>query len=86
MDKTLAVFHLLMSALNVGLAINDGLNSDAMLVTAAVFQSAMFPYVVAAVVGLVNHAVAAVPMFVCVMAVTCRHSNRAQPAPAPTAS
>ncbi len=40
-----------------------------MVVTAAVFQSAMLPYVVAAVVGLVAHAVAAVPMFTFVMAV-----------------
>ena len=41
-----------------------------MLVTAAVFQSAMLPYVAAAVVGFVAHAVAAVPMFVFVMAVS----------------
>ena len=40
-----------------------------MLLTDLVFQSAMLPYVVAAVVGFVAHAVAAVPMFVFVMAV-----------------
>ncbi len=39
-----------------------------MVVTAAVFHSAMLPYVVAAVVGLVAHAVAAPPMFALVMA------------------
>ncbi len=50
MLETLATFHLPMSALNVGFA----LNRFAMLVTAAVFQSAMLPYVVAAVVGLVT--------------------------------
>jgi hypothetical protein len=33
-----------------------------MLLTAAVFQSAMGPYVVAAVVGFVAHAVTAAPM------------------------
>jgi hypothetical protein len=33
-----------------------------MFVTAAVFQSVMLPYVVVAVVGLVIHVVAAVPM------------------------
>ena len=69
MVDTLATFHLLMSALNVGLAVYDGKNRLAMLVTAAVFQSAIGPYVVVAVVGLVSHAVAAVPMFVLVMAV-----------------
>jgi hypothetical protein len=39
-------------------------------VTAAVFQPLISPYVDAAVVGLVNHAVTAAPMFVFVMAVT----------------
>ena len=43
MFETLATFHLLMSALKVGFA----LNRFAMSVTAAVFQSAMLPYVVA---------------------------------------
>ncbi len=62
---TLATFHLLMSPLNV----LKPLNRSAMLVTAAVFQSAIGPYVVVAVVGLVPHAVAAVLMFVLVMAV-----------------
>ncbi len=40
-----------------------------MLVTAAVFQSAIGPYVVVAVVGLVSHAITAVFKFVSVMAV-----------------
>jgi hypothetical protein len=40
-----------------------------MLLTAAVFQSAMLPYVAAAVVGMVAHAVAAVAMLASVMAV-----------------
>ncbi len=39
-----------------------------MLVTAAVFQSAIGPYVVVAVTGSVSHTVAAVPMFASVMA------------------
>ena len=69
MLDTLATFHLLMSALNVGLAVSDGKNRFAMLVTAAVFQSAIGPYVVVAVLGLVSHSVAAVPMFPLVMAV-----------------
>ena len=43
MEVTLATFHLPMSALNVGLLAN----TEAMLVTATVFQSMMFPYVVA---------------------------------------
>jgi hypothetical protein len=43
MFATLTVFHLLMSPLNVGLL----LNSEAMVVTAAVFHSTMLPYVVA---------------------------------------
>ncbi len=40
-----------------------------MLVTAAVFQSAIGPYVVVALAGSVSHAVAAVLMFAFVMAV-----------------
>jgi hypothetical protein len=60
-----ATFHFETSALNVGLLAK----TDAMLVTAAVFQSAMLPYVAAAVVGSVAHAVAAAPMFAFVMAV-----------------
>ena len=60
---TLAVFHFEMSLLNVGLLEN----SEAMLVTAAVFQLTMLPYVVVAVVGLVTHAVTAVPMLPSVM-------------------
>ena len=67
MLNTLAVFHLLMSPLNVGLAVAVGL---AMLVTVAVFQPTMSPYVVVAVVGLVAHSVMAVPMLASVMAVT----------------
>ena len=43
MFVTLATFHLLMSALNVGLEEK----SEAMLVTADVFHSTMLPYVVA---------------------------------------
>ena len=54
-----------MSALNVGLLAS----TEAMLVTAAVFQSPMLPYVVVAVLGLVTHAVTAVPMLPFVMAV-----------------
>jgi hypothetical protein len=55
-----------------------------MVVTAAVFHSAIGPYVVVAVVGLVSHAVAAVPMFALVIAVctaTCagRKSSSATP-------
>ena len=43
-----------------------------MLVTAAVFQSPIGPYVVVAVLGLVTHAVTAVRMFASVMVVsTC---------------
>jgi hypothetical protein len=38
-----------------------------MLVTAAVFQPPMLPYVVVAVVGLVIHAVTAAPMLASVM-------------------
>ncbi len=58
MLDTLATFHLLMSLLNVGLLPKR----PVMLVTADVSQSAIGPYVVAAVLGLVTHAVAAVPM------------------------
>ncbi len=57
MLDTLALFHEPMSALSVELEEK----SEAMLVTAAVFQSPMLPYAVAAVVGSVAHAVAAVP-------------------------
>ena len=47
-----------------------------MLVTAAVFQSPMLPYVVVAVLGLVTHAVTAVPMLPSVMAVcACARSR-----------
>ena len=65
MLETLATFHLLMSALKVGFA----LNRFAMLVTAAVFQSAIGPYVVVALAGSVTHADTAVPMFALAMAV-----------------
>ncbi len=47
-----------MSSLNVGLLAN----SDAMLVTTLTSQPAMWPNVVAAVVGLVTHAVTAALM------------------------
>ena len=63
MFATLAVFHALMSSLNVGLLAN----TEAMLVTAAVFQPPMLPYVVVAALGLVIHAVTAVPMLASVM-------------------
>jgi hypothetical protein len=51
-----------------------------MLVTAAVFQSAMMPYVIAAVVGLVAHAVTAAPMlpFVIVVGCACATGMKAQ--------
>ena len=62
---TEATFHLLMSSLNVGLLANRSY----MLLTAAVSQPAMLPYVAAAVVGLVIHAVTAVAMFAFEMAV-----------------
>jgi hypothetical protein len=65
MDDTDATFHLLMSALNA-----DAIwiaNSEAMLVTAAVFHSTMLPYVVDAVGRLVVHAVTAMPMLPFVM-------------------
>ena len=41
-----------------------------MLVTAAVFQSAIGPYVVCAALGLVTHAVTAVPRFASLMTVS----------------
>ena len=66
MSTTDATFHLLMSALNVGLL----QNSEAMLVTLAMFQPAMLPYVVVAVAGLVTHAVTAAPMLLLVIAVS----------------
>jgi hypothetical protein len=56
-----------------------------MLVTATVFQSAIGPYVVVEVVGLVNQAIAAVPAFASVMAVcaaTCAGSTRSRARPA----
>jgi hypothetical protein len=52
MFDTEAVFHAPMFALKAG----NELNRFAMLVTAAVFQTAIGPYVVAAVTGLVTHA------------------------------
>ena len=65
MFATDATFQLPMSSLKAGAE----LNSEYMLLTAAVFQSEMGPYVVTAVVGVVTHAVAADSMFPCVMAV-----------------
>jgi hypothetical protein len=56
---TLTVFHLLMSALNVGRL----LNSKYMFDTALVSQLAMFPYIAVAVVGSLTQANTAVPMF-----------------------
>ncbi len=53
-----ATFHLEMSSLNAGLLAN----TEARLVTAAVFQYPIGPYVAAAVLGLVAHAVTAAPM------------------------
>jgi hypothetical protein len=52
-----------MSALNVGLLAK----SETMQLTAAVFQSAMLPYVVVAALGVVTHAVTAVAMLLFVM-------------------
>jgi hypothetical protein len=59
MVLTQATFHLEMSALNLVFESNR----SAMLPTAAVFQTSIGPYVIAAVVGLVSHAVTAVLMF-----------------------
>jgi hypothetical protein len=56
-----------------------------MLVTAAVFQSAIEPYVFVAVTGSVTHAVAAAAMFVLVMdvsAATCAGRKRSSARPA----
>jgi hypothetical protein len=58
-----AVFHLPMSALNVGLLAK----SETMQLTALTFQSAMLPYVVVAALGVVTHAVTAVAMLLFVM-------------------
>jgi hypothetical protein len=69
MFETDATFHFETSSLNVGLLAK----TDAMLVTAAVFQSPIGPYVVVAVLGLVIHAVTAVPMLPSVMAVHAAH-------------
>ena len=57
---TQATFHFEMSASKVGFEAN----SRAMLLTAAAFQAPIGPYIWAAVVGLVSHAVTAVLMFV----------------------
>ena len=61
-----ATFHFEMSLLNVGMLSN----SEAMLVTAAVSQSAMLPYVLAALVGSVTQRVTAVAMMLFVMHLT----------------
>ena len=63
---TLATFHLLMSALNVGLPEN----TEFMLLTPYVSQSPIGPYVVVAVSGLVIHKLAAATMLLSV-----RHVN-----------
>jgi hypothetical protein len=81
---TLATFHLLMSPLKVGLAVPAGLNRFVMLVTAAVFQSAIGPYCDLAVTGSVTHALAAAAMFALVMAVcaaTCAGRKRSSARP-----
>ena len=73
MFDTPTTFHLLMSALNlvwlVPVAAHLSLlaKSEAMLLTAAVFQSPMLPYVVAAHASSVNQEFAAVPMLPFVM-------------------
>jgi hypothetical protein len=74
MLDTLATFHLLMSSLNVDLAEK----SETMLVTAAVFQYPIGPYAVAAVLGLVTHAVTAVAMLAFVMHVSMPAFPQAQ--------
>ena len=66
MFETETVFHLLMSALNVGLPAN----TEHMVVTPYVSQSLIGPYVVVAVAGLVIHELAAATMLVFV-----RHVN-----------
>jgi hypothetical protein len=58
MPVTEATFQLAMLSLNVGWL----MNCEAMVVTAAVFQPTMLPYVVVAVVGFVIHDVTAVSM------------------------
>jgi hypothetical protein len=63
-----ATFHLETSSLNVGWL----LNSEHVLLTAAVFQSPMLPYVVVAHVGSVTQEVEAVAMLVSVMHVAQR--------------
>jgi hypothetical protein len=63
---TLAVFHFEMSSLKVSLLAK----THAMLVTMAVFQPTMLPYVAAAAVGLVAQAVTAPPIFELVMAMS----------------
>ena len=75
MFDTDATFHFETSSLNAVAP----LNRDDMLNTAAVFQSPIGPYVVAAVVASVTHAVAAAPMFAFVMAVcACTPGAKAQ--------
>jgi hypothetical protein len=64
MDETLATFHFEMSALNVRFI----LNMLCMVLTAAVFQTPIGPYVVAAVVALKTQAATAVLMVVSVRA------------------
>jgi hypothetical protein len=60
-------------------------HTETMLVTAAVFQPTIGPYVVAAVAGLLTHASAAVLKFALVMAVcaaTCMGKKRSSASPA----
>jgi hypothetical protein len=63
MSLTDAVFHFEMSSLNHGLLAN----TEAMLLTPLTSQSTMLPYVAIALLGIVTHAVAAVPMLSFVM-------------------
>jgi hypothetical protein len=71
MFDTPTTFHLLMSALNIVWLVPGGANlpakSEAVLLTAAVFQSPMLPYVVAAHASSVNQEFAAVRMLPFVM-------------------
>jgi hypothetical protein len=81
MLDTLATFHLLMSSLNV----DAPANRPAMRVTAAVFQSAIGPYVVAAYHGSVSHLFVAEWMLKLVMSVSAatragRKRSSARPA------
>ena len=75
MFVTDATFHLLISPLNVGAFAN----TEAMLVTATVFQSPMLPYAVVAVLGLVTHTFTAVTMLLSVMHVSAQVEPQNEP-------